>query len=371
MESSGGLLLMLAAAAALVCANSPLHHAYHALISAQAFGISLERAVNDGLMALFFLLVGMEIKREMKEGELAAPGQAVLPLFAAAGGMALPALLYCAVNSGQTETLRGWAIPSATDIAFSLAILGLIGTRLPLSLKVFLTAVAVMDDLGAVLIIALFYTEHIAPVPLALALAVAAALLACNRFGVKRRAPYLALGFLLWLAVLCSGVHATVAGVLLGFMIPLRGRHEYAPSPLRALEKSLHPWTAYCILPLFAFANSGVDFSGISLETLGNPVPFGIALGLFLGKQLGIFLTCFLLIRLGFARLPEGASWRQFYGVCILCGIGFTMSLFIGALAFSAPEHLTETRLGVLAGSFAAGLFGYAWLRCAAFRTNA
>ncbi len=373
MESSGGILLITAALIAIVFANTPMAGVYHAFLetpftfSYGEFGISkpLILWINDGLMAIFFLMVGMEIKRELVEGELSTVGQAVLPFFGAAGGMIVPALIYVYFNWGSEETMRGWAIPSATDIAFSLAILGLFGSRAPLALKIFLTAVAVIDDLGAIVIIALFYTSKISLASLIIAGLCFIVLLILNLKGTRKFAPFIVVGLIMWVAVLKSGVHATIAGVVLGFMIPLKVTLPNGKSMLKYMEHGLHSWVAYLILPLFAFANSGVDFSGISVDHLKDPVPLGIALGLFVGKQLGIFLFASVLILAGFTRLPERCTWMQFYGVCILCGIGFTMSLFIGGLAFNSTFLLTETRLGVLLGSFASGVMGYIWLSIA------
>lgn len=375
LESAGGVLIMLAAVVAVVLANSPLAEGYHQLLETHltiSFGEhglskSLLHWINDGLMAVFFLLVGMEIKRELIEGELSSRKQAILPFFAALGGMVVPAVIFSYVNWGNPETVRGWAIPSATDIAFALAVLTLLGSRVPLSLKVFLTAVAVIDDLGAVVIIALFYTADISITSLAIAAACFAVLVALNLRGVNRLLPYLVVGAVMWLAVLESGVHATIAGVLLGFTIPLRVALPSGKSMLQSLEHRLHGLVAYVILPLFAVANAGVDFSGITLERLQDPVPLGIACGLFFGKQIGILAFSSLLIKAGIAQLPERATWLQLYAVCILCGIGFTMSLFIGGLAFHSELLMTETRLGVVMGSLASGIVGY---RLLAFATR-
>ena len=370
LESSGGILLIFTSLAAIFCANSGLHDLYENLlhlhlsvgIGRAEFDQPLHFWVNDGLMAVFFLLVGMEIKREMKEGHLASFRQSLLPFIAAAGGMLVPGLIYWHFNAGL-PTLRGWAIPTATDIAFALGILALFGSRIPLGLKVFLTAVAVIDDLGAVIIIALFYTADLNVAALLQAVALLVILFFMNIRGIGKLWLYLLVGAFLWKAVLASGVHATIAGVLLGFSIPLKCTGDH--SPLRRLEHALLPWVTYGILPVFAFFNAGVDFRAISLHQLGDPVPLGIALGLFLGKQAGIFASSGLLIKAGFARLPEHATWREFYGVCILCGIGFTMSLFIAGLAFNDPLLTVETRLGVLLGTLASTLLGYGWLRLA------
>lgn len=372
LESASGILLCIAAALACVAANSPLASYYEAFLHLQLtvtvndFGLSkgLIHWINDGLMAIFFLLVGLEIKREVLEGELSSLSQAVLPVVAALGGVACPALIYTYFNGGDPEALRGWAIPSATDIAFSLGVLALLGSRIPFALKVFLTTVAVADDLAAIVIIALFYTEQLSVSALAVGTAGTAVLIALNRFGVRTIAAYVLVGVVIWFSVLKSGVHATLAGVIIGFCIPHRTRKD-EPCLVRQMEHALHPWVAYAILPLFAFANAGISFEGISLGSLTQPVPLGIIAGLFIGKQVGIFTTAWLLIRAGFARLPEGASWRQFYGVCILAGIGFTMSLFIGTLAFEASGREAEIRLGVLSGSLLSAAIGYCWLRWA------
>lgn len=371
MESAGGILLIAAAALAILFANSGLSGSYEAFLKTKLtfqFGdLGLSKPlllwINDGLMAIFFLLVGMEIKRELIEGELSSVSQAVLPFFAALGGVLLPSAIYAYINWDNPQTIHGWAIPAATDIAFSLAILGLLGSRLPVSLKIFLTAVAVIDDLCAILIIAAFYTQDISLLALGIATLSFLALLCINMRGVARFAPYVVLGIIMWVAVLKSGVHATIAGVVLGFLIPLRVNLPSGVSMLRHMEHGLHAWVAYLILPLFAFANSGIDFSGLSLDSLVHPVPLGVAIGLVAGKQLGVFSFAAALIVTGLAKLPQGATWPQFYGVCIVCGIGFTMSLFIGGLAFDSLELLTETRLGVLLGSLISGVLGYGVLR--------
>lgn len=370
LESAGGILIMGAALLAILLANSPWGHGYaeflHTKLTVSFGDIGLSKTlhhwINDGLMAVFFLLVGLEIKRELLEGELSSRDKAMLPFFAAAGGMAAPALIYAYINQGSPVTLRGWAIPSATDIAFALGVLSLLGRRVPLSLKVFLTAVAVIDDLGAVLVIALFYTATISMTSLLIAFACLILLAILNLRGAVKLSPYIVIGTVMWVAVLESGVHATIAGVLLGFAIPLKPTREDGHSLLKEMEHGLHAWVAYLILPVFAFANAGVDFSGITVDHLGEAVPLGIACGLFLGKQLGVFAASALLIKAGFARLPEGASWLQFYGICVMCGIGFTMSLFIGSLAFDSELMMTETKLGVVMGSLASGLLGYSLL---------
>ena len=367
-EASGGLVLMAAAAAALTVANSPWAKAYAAALHIHLGPLSLLHWINDGLMAVFFLLVGLEIKREGLDGGLRTWPDRALPGIAAAAGMAVPALVYLVFNLGA-PTVRGWAIPAATDIAFALGVLALLGPRVPVSLKIFLSAVAIVDDLGAVVIIALFYTSALDVGALGGAAAVLLALLALNRLGVRKLAPYLALGLVLWALVLRSGVHATVAGVLLALFIPIRptpgapDAHDGETSPLHRLEHALNPWVSFLIVPVFGFANAGVTLIGLPTSALADPVTLGVALGLFLGKQVGIFLGVRLAVAAGLARKPGGASWGQIYGVALLCGIGFTMSLFIGGLAFADGLHETETKLGVLAGSLLSGLAGALVLR--------
>lgn len=369
-ESSGGIVLALAAVAALLISNSALSAWYQAFTQVpgelRIGGDWLVLAkplivwVNDLWMAVFFLLVGLEIKREFVAGELSTRSQAVLPAVAALGGMVVPALIYTGINWGDAVALRGWAIPAATDIAFAIGILMLLGSRVPASLKVFLTAVAIIDDLGAIIVIALFYTHQLSPLMLLGAAACLAGLALLNRAGVKRLDVYLALGLLLWLCVLKSGVHATLAGVATALFIPMQGDAQHDHSPLETLEHGLHPWVAFLILPMFAFANAGVSLQGLSPAALLEPLPLGIALGLLLGKAVGVFGASWLLVRLGLAQRPAGASWTQFFGVCVLCGIGFTMSLFIGGLAFAGldPSFETRVKLGVLGGSLISGVLG-------------
>lgn len=378
LESAGGITLMAAAAVALLWANSPLSGVYEGLLSVPArvqvgaFAIDkpLLLWINDGLMAVFFFLIGMEVKREVLDGELSSPSQLVLPGAAAVGGMALPAGIYVLLNRGDPIALNGWAIPAATDIAFALGILSLLGSRVPLSLKVLLTAFAILDDLAAIVIIAAFYTAELSVRSLLLAAGAIILLVGLNLRGVTRAAAYVLVGVALWVFVLKSGVHATLAGVALGFAIPLRAEDADGHSPLRHLEHALHPWVAFGVLPVFAFANAGVSFEGVTLGTLGGSVPLGIAAGLFVGKQLGVFGLCWLAIRTGMARMPEGAGWLELYGVALLSGIGFTMSLFIGSLAFPAGdvESATAVRLGVLVGSLLSGVAGYLLLRSAGAR---
>lgn len=375
-EALGGYVLMLAAVAALVIANSRAAPAYFDILGTkvgfQVGTILLKETVlhwiNDGLMAVFFLLVGLEIKREVLDGQLRGAGRIVLPGVAAVGGMAVPALIYLLVNLGSADTLRGWAIPAATDIAFALGILALLGSRVPTSLKIFLTALAILDDLGAIVIIALFYTSDLNAFSLGMSAALLVCLFCLNRAGVTRLTPYLLLGAVLWYFVLKSGVHATLAGVALALTIPLRPQHQGGPhahSPLHALEHALHKPVALLIVPVFGFANAGVSFAGLGLATLAQPVPLGVALGLFLGKQLGVFGFAWLAIKTGIATLPRHATWTQLYGVALLCGIGFTMSLFIGALAFTDPATVDATKIGVLTGSLASAIAGFLLLRTA------
>jgi len=370
-EASGGLVLMAVAALAILVANSPLAPAYFGALSSYIGPLNLQHWINDALMAAFFLMVGLEIKREMLDGQLSSWSRRALPGVAAAGGMAVPALIYIAFNSGDAQALRGWAIPSATDIAFALGVLSLLGPRVPASLKVFLAALAIIDDLGAVVIIALFYTGELSLMDLGGAALVLAVLYGLNRGGVRSLVPYLLLGAVLWLLVLRSGVHATLAGVLLALTIPIRltpGAPEAsgADSPLHRLEHALHMPVAFIIVPVFGFANAGVSFAGISPAVLLEPLTLGVAGGLVLGKVIGVFGASAAMIRLGAADLPAGASWGQLLGVSLLCGIGFTMSLFIGLLAFAADPALQDrVKFGILAGSLLAGVLGYVTLRIA------
>ncbi len=379
LESSGGILLVGAAILALIFANTPLDKFYAELVRlpvAIRVG-SLEIAkplllwINDGLMAVFFFLVGLELKREIREGELSEWRKIVLPAIGAVGGMVVPALLYIAFNSGNADALRGWAIPAATDIAFALGILGLLGSRVPTGLKVFLVSLAIFDDVAAILVIAFFYTNELSGVALAVGGVCLVVLFLLNRRGVVSIVPYVLVGLVMWVAVLKSGVHATLAGVLLALFIPLRDRADPERSPLRELEHDLHPSVAYVILPLFAFANAGVDLGAVGSSVL-HPVPLGIATGLFIGKQLGVFGMCWLAIKVGLAKLPEDVNWRQLYGAALLCGVGFTMSLFIAGLAFEggATEYLGMDRLGILAGSLLSGVTGYFWLRATLHRRS-
>ncbi|MEQ8443344.1 MAG: Na+/H+ antiporter NhaA [Alphaproteobacteria bacterium] len=366
-----GLVLIAAAAAALIVMNSGLAGWYEGLLSTPftiSFGdVGLSKAlilwINDFLMAIFFLLVGLEIKREVLIGNLADRKAATLPVVAAVGGMVVPAAIYALFNGGDPDALRGWAIPAATDIAFALGVLALLGTRVPAALKIFLLALAIIDDLGAILIIAIFYTADLSFAALGTGAAVAVGLFLLNRFGVKAIIPYILLGLVLWVAVLKSGVHATLAGVVVAFAIPLRGHETDAEGPLHYLEHALVPWVAFGIMPVFAFANAGVSLAGLSFSDLAAPIPAGIALGLFLGKQLGVFGCAFLAVRAGLCTLPSGVNWIQIYGAGLLAGIGFTMSLFIGNLAFATPDDAAAVRIGVLSGSILSALCGYLLLR--------
>jgi NhaA family Na+:H+ antiporter len=367
-ESTSGLLLMACAILALVFANTAFHTTYEHILHTQigfSFGEwrlehTLHHWINDGLMWLFFFLVGLEIKREVLEGELSSVSQIALPAVAAIGGMIVPAAIYLAINGGDPALVRGWAIPTATDIAFALGILMLLGKRVPLALKVFLTTVAVFDDLGAIVIIALFYTDGLSMTALALGLAGLGVCWAFNRSGVARTGPYILIGILVWTCFLKSGVHATLAGVALGLTIPLNHRRsKTGPSPLRALEHALHPWVAFLVLPTFAFANAGVSFNALSFNAASAGLPAGIALGLIVGKQIGVFGASWLMIRTGLARMPTATNYPMLYGVSVLCGIGFTMSLFIGGLAFDDAALSAGVRLGVLSGSLVSGFVGY------------
>ncbi|EJL82495.1 Na+/H+ antiporter NhaA [Polaromonas sp. CF318] len=367
-QSLSGVVLALAAVLALVLSNSPWGEAYNRFVQLPGelrvgsdllvLSKSLLHWVNDLWMAVFFFLVGLEIKRELLDGELASRSQALLPAGAALGGMLVPALIYMAINAGNPVAMRGWAIPAATDIAFALGILVLLGSRVPTSLKVFLTAVAIIDDLGAILIIAFFYTDGLSVTALAAAGVGVLVLLALNRAKVMAIGPYVMVGLVIWLFVYKSGIHATLAGVVTALAIPLSDGK--GGSPLKTAEHALHPWVAFAVLPMFAFANAGVSLQGVTMGTLLQSVPMGITLGLLVGKAIGVFGASWLLIRFAGARLPAEADWRQFFGVCLLCGVGFTMSLFIGALAFAGQDAAYETqlKLGVLCGSLLSGALG-------------
>jgi Na+:H+ antiporter, NhaA family len=367
-EVSGGILLMTVAAVALIVANSYLSETYFALLQTEAGGLSILHWVNDALMAVFFLLVGLEIKREIINGQLSTWSRRALPGFAALGGMMVPALIFLAFNEG--ETLQGWAIPSATDIVFSLGVLSLLGSRVPVSLKVFLTALAIVDDLGAIIIIALFYSESLDLFALMGVAAVFAILMAMNALGMVRLWAYLIFGLILWILVFKSGIHATIAGVLLALAIPMSGKREGSNTPASKLEQALRPWIIFLVAPIFGFANAGISFSGVTISNLADPVPIGVAAGLFFGKQFGVFSFAWVAIKLRFAERPGGADWLQIYGVATLCGIGFTMSLFIGLLAFAnSPELQDEAKLGVLLGSVLSAVMGAIILRLSPSRT--
>lgn len=372
LESAGGILLMIAAAAAMAVANSPAQALYQALfevpvevrIGALQIAKPLLLWINDGLMAVFFLLVGLELKREVLEGNLSDPSQIALPAVAALGGMLLPAGIYAFFNWGDPIAIHGWAIPAATDIAFALGVLALVGRGVPVGLKVFLLTLAILDDFGAIAIIAVAYTDQLSTGSLAMAAVAIAVLALLNRCRVLSIAPYILVGVVLWVAVLKSGVHATLAGVALAFFIPMKGQDE-DDSPLRRLEHDLHPAVAFGIVPLFAFANAGVSLDGVTLASAFAPVPLGIAAGLFVGKTVGVFGFAWASIRLGIGRLPEGASWASLFGVAMLCGIGFTMSLFIASLALDqgGPAYEAATRIGILGGSMVSAICGYLLLR--------
>ncbi|GLP97200.1 Na+/H+ antiporter NhaA [Paraferrimonas sedimenticola] len=367
-ESAGGILLMIAVALALVLANSPLAGLYNGFIETEIqvrIGhLDIDKPallwINDGLMALFFLLIGLEVKRELLEGALSSPAKAALPTFAAIGGMLAPAAVYLMFNYG-TDTQVGWAIPAATDIAFALGVLALLGNRVPVALKVFLLALAIIDDLGVIVIIALFYTSELSMVSLMIAAVALSGLFYLNRRRVASLTPYLLLGLVLWTAVLKSGVHATLAGVALAFLIPLRVGKA---SPAETLEHKLHPWSTFLILPVFAFANAGVNLGNLSLDALMSPVPVGIILGLVIGKPLGIMLTSWIAVRMGWAQLPQGITWNHIAPVGLMCGIGFTMAMFIASLAFEhgGMQYGDTARMGILIGSAIAAIVGYFWL---------
>lgn len=371
LESASGILLVIAAILAMIAVNSPFQGWYELLlntpVAVQIGSLKIAKPlllwVNDGLMALFFLTVGLEIKREVIEGELADLSKAALPVIAAIGGMAAPALVYSAINHQDADAMRGWAIPTATDIAFALGVLSLLGKRVPTSLKLFLLTLAIVDDLGAIVIIAIFYTTKLSALSLGVAAGALVVLFILNRRGVLSLTPYLLVGLVMWVAVLKSGVHATLAGVLLAFFIPLRTPEGSDHTVAEGLEHDLHGSVAYVILPLFAFMNTGVSLAGFSFTTLLEPIPLGIAAGLLIGKQLGIFGACWLAIQLRIAKLPSGVGWWELYGVALLGGIGFTMSLFISSLAFEGSTVVTNDRLGILVGSILSALIGYSILK--------
>ncbi|MDV5172185.1 Na+/H+ antiporter NhaA [Photobacterium rosenbergii] len=366
LESAGGIILIIAAALAMMIANSPLQDLYNGTLHTYVAGLSISHWINDGLMAVFFLLIGLEVKRELIEGALNTKEKAIFPAIAAVGGMIAPALVYVLFNFADPMAVKGWAIPAATDIAFALGIMALLGSRVPVTLKVFLLALAIIDDLGVIVIIALFYSSDLSTLALAVAFAATTALFVMNAKNVTKISWYVVVGLILWVSVLKSGVHATLAGVVLGFAIPLSGENGLSDehSPLKKMEHALHPYVAFFILPVFAFANAGISLEGVSLGGLTSMLPLGIALGLMIGKPLGIFTASYLAIKTGLASMPEGIGFRQIFAVSVLCGIGFTMSIFISSLAFvGAPEEFsTYSRLGILLGSTISAVIGYMML---------
>ena len=365
LESSSGIILFFAGLVALILSNSNsadvFNHILHLKLyfgtNLPLFYKSIQHWVNDGAMVIFFFCIGLEIKREFLEGELSMPSQAILPVIAAVGGMAVPAIFYLLFNFNNPETFQGWAIPSATDIAFSLGVLSLLGKRVPMSLKIFLMALAIIDDLGAIIIIALFYSSGLEPLSLFVVLFILFFLYLCNKRNLQNIWIYIFLGFLLWIFIQNAGIHATIAGVLLAIFIP----HEKTKqgSLLTCAESKLHPWVAYLIMPLFALTNAGVYLGDVSLASLSNPVPLGIMSGLFFGKQIGVFFTTFLLIKMGYARLPSESNWIQMYGIALLTGIGFTMSMFINFLAFDTDIYINQAKIAILIASFASAVLGY------------
>lgn len=373
MESAGGILLMLAATVAIVLANSPLQSYYALLIDtpvevrvgALEIAKPLLLWINDGLMAVFFLLVGLELKRELLEGELSDKRNIILPGVGAIGGMLAPALIYIYFNAGDSTAMKGWAIPAATDIAFALGVLSLLGSRVPTSIKIFLTSLAIFDDIGAIIIIAAFYTAKISFISLVIVGCCIPVLALMNKLNVVSKSAYIIVGVVMWVAMLKSGVHATLAGVLLAIFIPMKSKTDENDSPLKTLEHDLHSVVAFLILPIFAFANAGISFAGVGTEQILHSVPLGIALGLFIGKQVGVFGLCWMAIKLNLTSLPKGMCWGSLYGTAALCGIGFTMSLFIGSLAFEETDVnlLFDERLGILLGSLISGVVGYFVLR--------
>ena len=375
LESSAGIILFGAALLAMVAINSMFSPYYLGFldipVAVQFGGLEIAKPlalwINDGLMAIFFFLIGLEVKRELLEGQLSTIEQASLPAIAAIGGMAIPALIFVYFNWNMPENFNGWAIPAATDIAFALGVLALLGKHAPVSLKILLLAIAIIDDIGAILIIALFYTSEVSGLSLLLAGGGTILLFVMNRLGVIRTAPYILVGIFLWICVLKSGVHATLAGVIAALAIPLNAKD--GSSPLKHLEHILHPWAAFLILPLFAFANAGVSLAGLRLDDLMAPLALGVAAGLVVGKQIGVFGFIFLATRTGLVKRPDGVSWLQLYGLACLTGIGFTMSLFIGNLAFAEPEQIETVKLGVMSGSLVSGLLGFCFLRWAPLAT--
>ena len=365
LESSSGILLFVAGLLALILSNSNFAEDFNHLLHIKLFfGIdstllnkSIQHWINDGLMVIFFFTIGLEIKREFLEGELSMPSQAILPVIAAIGGMAVPAIFYLLFNINDPNTIKGWAIPSATDIAFSLGVLSLLGNRVPISLKIFLMAIAIIDDLGAIIIIALFYSSNLELLSLFYVLFTLILLYLCNKKNIQNVLIYIFLGLFLWIFIQNGGIHATISGVLLAIFIPhkkIKGN-----SLLTNIEHKLHPWVAYFIMPMFALANAGVYLGDVSLKSLAYPIPLGVMTGLFFGKQIGVFFTTFLLIKLGYARLPSGSNWTQMYGIATLTGIGFTMAMFINFLAFDVDEYISQAKIGILIASLISAIFGY------------
>lgn len=379
LESASGIILMFAAVLALVCANTPLQSYYALLldtpvevrIGALEIAKPLLLWINDGLMAIFFFLIGLELKRELIEGELSDKRNIILPGVGAIGGMVAPAMVYIYFNAGDSAAMTGWAIPAATDIAFALGVLSLLGSRVPTTIKIFLTSLAIFDDIGAIIIIAIFYTANISLTALVVVSCCILILTVLNKRNAESKSLYLLIGIVMWVAMLKSGVHATLAGVALAMFIPIKSKTNSNYSPLKSLEHDLHIAVAFFVLPIFAFANAGISFSGVGTEQILHSVPLGIALGLFIGKQVGIFGICWVAIKFNLTKLPTGMSWGSLYGTAVLCGIGFTMSLFIGSLAFeeSGANLLFDERLGIIIGSLASGIFGYLILR-ASLRSN-
>ncbi len=373
LESAGGILLFLAAVLAIVLANTPLEPFYQLLLStpvevrvgALEIAKPLLLWINDGLMAIFFFLVGLELKRELLEGELSDKRNIILPGVGAVGGMLVPALIYLYFNADDSVAAKGWAIPAATDIAFALGVLTLLGSRVPATIKIFLTSLAIFDDIGAIIIIALFYTSKISVAALVVVALCIPVLFVLNKRNVISKSPYILIGVIMWIATLKSGVHATLAGVLLAMFIPMRSKADPSHSPLKTLEHDLHSIVAFFVLPVFAFANAGINLTGVTLDQVFHGVPIGIALGLFVGKQVGIFGLCWLFIKMKLTSLPRGMNWLSLYGTSALCGIGFTMSLFIGSLAFeeTGVDLLFDERLGIIIGSLFSGVLGFVVLR--------
>ena len=365
LESSSGILLLIAGLIALVLSNSSFAGVFdHILHLKLYFGTnlplfykSIQHWINDGLMVIFFFVVGLELKREFLEGELSMPSQAILPVIAAVGGMVVPAIFYLLFNFNNPETFQGWAIPSATDIAFSLGVLSLLGKKVPISLKIFLMALAIIDDLGAIIIIALFYSSNLEIFSLLVVLFILFFLYLCNRRNLQNIWIYILLGFFLWIFIQNAGIHATISGVLLAIFVPHKKTKQ--GSLLTCAENKLHPWVAYLIMPLFALTNAGVYLGDVSLASLSNPVPLGIMTGLFFGKQIGVFFTTFLLIKMGYARLPSGSNWIQMYGIAMLTGIGFTMAMFINFLAFDTDIYINQAKIAILIASFTSAVLGY------------